>query len=114
MTTASRRRFLRLSTMTGLSAVGVAVPSAQAQQPAPASEAPVLGEKEPQAMALGYVIDASRVDKVKFPKYAPPQRCANCQLYQGPPTAALAPCAIFGGKQVAGPGWCSAWVPRAA
>ncbi|MCG6888043.1 MAG: high-potential iron-sulfur protein [Gammaproteobacteria bacterium] len=37
--------------------------------------------------------------------------CANCQLYSG--TADWGPCAIFPGRQVAGAGWCSAWVKRA-
>lgn len=103
---ASRRSFLKLSTASGLAvACGVA-----AAQPA----APMLSEKDAQAMALGYVADAGRADKTRFPKYAPEQKCATCQLYQGPPTAATAPCAIFGGKAVAGPGWCSAWVARKA
>jgi len=102
----TRRSFLQLSTSSGLA---LACGTSLAQTPAP-----VLSEAEPQAQALGYVADAARVDKVKFPKYAPGQRCAACQLYQGPPNAPMAPCAIFMGKQVAGPGWCSAFVPRAA
>jgi hypothetical protein len=102
----TRRSFLQLSTSSGLA---LACGTSLAQTPAP-----VLSEAEPQAQALGYVADAARVDKAKFPKYAPGQRCAACQLYQGPPTAPMAPCAIFMGKQVAGPGWCSAFVPRAA
>jgi hypothetical protein len=104
----SRRQFIQLSTSTGLTlACGVALAQASAT-------APVLSEKDPQAVALGYVADAKRVDKAKFPKYAPGQHCAACQLYQGPVSAPMAPCAIFGGKQVAGPGWCSAFVPRGA
>jgi hypothetical protein len=102
----TRRRFLRLSTSSGLA---LACGSSLAQTPAP-----VLNEAEPQAQALGYVADAARVDKAKFPKYVQGQRCAACQLYQAPPATPMAPCAIFAGKQVAGPGWCSAFVPRAA
>ena len=113
----TRRRFLSLSSV---SAIAVAGSSAQAQRTtlpptaasAPPSNAPMLSEQDPQAVALGYVADARKVDKAKFPKYAPPQRCAVCQLYQGPQSAPTAPCAIFGGKQVAGPGWCNAYVPR--
>ena len=75
---------------------------------------PVLSEQEPQAVALGYVTDARKVDKAKFAKYQAGQRCANCQLYQGAPTLPMAPCAVFAGKQVAGPGWCSAYAPRAS
>jgi hypothetical protein len=91
-------------------AVGVALVAGPAR--AQANAKPV-DEKEPQAVALGYVTDAKRVDKTKFPKYAAPQQCASCQLYQGAATAPTAPCAIFGGRPVAGPGWCSAYVAKA-
>ena len=72
----------------------------------------MLDEKDPQAVALGYVADAKRVDTKKHPKYAPGQTCANCALYQGKPTDKTAPCPLFAGKHVAGPGWCSAWAKR--
>jgi hypothetical protein len=72
-----------------------------------------VDEKEPQAVALGYVTDAKRVDKAKFPKYAPPQRCAICQFYTAPATAPMGPCTIFASRPVAGPGWCSAYVAKA-
>lgn len=75
--------------------------------------APALDEKDPQAAALGYVVDAAKADKAKFPKYAPGQTCSTCQLYQGSASNPTAPCALFGGKQVAGKGWCSAWVKKA-
>ncbi|HEV2612065.1 MAG TPA: high-potential iron-sulfur protein [Noviherbaspirillum sp.] len=78
-----------------------------------AADAPKLSETDPQAQALGYKDNAKAVDKKKFPKYAEGQLCSNCQLYQGKATDPMAPCAIFGGKQVAGPGWCSAWVKKA-
>ena len=45
----------------------------------------MVDEKDPQAVALGYVADASRVDAKKYPKYAAGQNCANCALYQGKP-----------------------------
>jgi hypothetical protein len=77
------------------------------------STAPMVDEKDPQAVALGYVADAKRVDTKKFPKYAAGQSCANCMLYQGKPADKAAPCPLFAGKQVAGPGWCSAWVKKA-
>ena len=52
-----------------------------------AQSAPMVDEKDPQAVALGYVADAKRVDKAKFPKYSPSQHCAICQFYQGPAAA---------------------------
>lgn len=71
-----------------------------------------LEESDPQAAALGYKHDSKQVDKAKFPKHEPSQTCSNCQLYQGKPDDPWAPCAIFAGKQVAGPGWCSAWIKK--
>ena len=81
---------------------------------APALRAQVkLDEKDAQATALGYLADASKTDIKKYPKYAVGQNCANCALYQGKPSDAMAVCPLFSGKQVAGKGWCSAWVKKA-
>lgn len=73
----------------------------------------LLSETDPQAVALGYVADASKVDTKKYPKYAAGQVCANCMLYQGKPGDASGGCPLFAGKQVAAKGWCSAWVKKA-
>jgi hypothetical protein len=71
-----------------------------------------LDEKDPQAVALGYVADATKTDIKKFPKYAAGQICTNCALYQGKPTDAAGGCPLFAGKQVAGKGWCSAYAKK--
>jgi hypothetical protein len=73
----------------------------------------MVGESDPQAVALGYVSDATKADKKKFPQYAPGQECANCQLYQGQPGSASGPCPLYAGKQVAAKGWCSAYTKKA-
>jgi High potential iron-sulfur protein len=73
----------------------------------------LVDEKDAQAVALVYVADAKRVDTKKFPKFAAGQNCGNCALYQGKPTDKAAACALFPGKLVAGPGWCSAWAKKA-
>ena len=73
----------------------------------------LVGEKEPQAVALGYVADAKNVDAKKYPKFAAGQNCANCALYQGKATDKAAACPLFAGKLVAGPGWCNAWAKKA-
>ena len=101
----TRRHAIHLLTGSALGAVG----AARAQNAPPA-----LSETDPQAQSLGYVSDAKRADKARFPKYAAGQHCAACQLYQGAATLPMAPCALFAGKQVAGPGWCSAFVARPA
>lgn len=72
-----------------------------------------LDEKDPQAVALGYVADATKTDTKKYPKYAAGQVCSNCALYQGKPSDAAGGCPLFGAKQVAGKGWCSAWAKKA-
>ena len=77
------------------------------------AQAATLSESDPQASALGYKADTTKVDKAKFPKHEPSQMCSNCQLFQGKPTDAAGPCTLFAGKQVAGKGWCSAWVKKA-
>ena len=68
----------------------------------------LVDEKDAQALALGYVADAKRVDAKKFPKFAAGQNCANCALYQGKATDKAAGCPLF-----AGAGWCSAWAKKA-
>jgi len=72
----------------------------------------MVDPKDAQAAALGYVADATSVDTKKYPRYAAGQVCSNCALYTGKPDDKSGPCSIFPGKQVAGPGWCSAWVKK--
>jgi len=72
----------------------------------------MLSPTDPQAAALGYNPDASKVDKAKFPQYAAPQACGNCALYQGG-AAATGPCPLYPGKQVSNKGWCSAYNKKA-
>jgi hypothetical protein len=77
------------------------------------ADAPKVSESDPTAVALGYKNDAAQVDKAKYAKYAAGQQCNNCQFFQGKPTDAWAPCPMFGGKQVSGKGWCSAYTKKA-
>lgn len=42
----------------------------------------LVDEKDPQAVALGYVAEAKRVDVKKFPKFSASQSCANCGMVQ--------------------------------
>ena len=71
-----------------------------------------LDEKDAQALALGYVVDATKADTKKYPKYAAGQNCAGCALYQGKASDAAGLCPLFAGKQVASKGWCSAWAKK--
>lgn len=77
------------------------------------ADGPMVDEKDPQAVALGYVSDTTKANKAKYPNHTPAQMCSNCALYQGKPGAAAGPCPLFAGKQVSSHGWCSAWAKKA-
>ncbi len=79
-------------------------------RPAHGAASEQVSEADPQAQALGYKADATKVDKVKFPKFAAGQTCSSCQLYQGKAGDTAGPCPLFQNKLVAAAGWCSAWV----
>ena len=79
---------------------------------APAHAQAKVDEKDAQAVALGYVSDATKADTKKFPKYAAGQMCSNCALYQGKASDPAGACPLFAGKQVASKGWCSAWAKK--
>lgn len=72
-----------------------------------------LDEKDPQAVALSYVHDTTKVDAKKHPKHANEQKCSNCALFQGKAGDAWGGCPLFGAKQVNANGWCSAWAKKA-
>jgi hypothetical protein len=95
----SRRRFIAIVPLLGAAALARA-------------ETPLVDPKDPQAAALGYTPDATKVDKAKYPKYAAGQACANCALYQGKAGDASGPCPLYAGKAVLAKAWCSAWVKR--
>lgn len=99
----SRRQFIQIVPVAG--AALLAGRAAQAQ-------GAMVGEKDPQAAALGYVADATKADKAKYKSYAAGQTCGNCALYQGKPADAAGGCPLFAGKQVAAKGWCSAWAKK--
>ncbi len=72
-----------------------------------------IDEKDPQAAAVGYLHDTTKVDAKKYPKHDKAQKCSNCQLYQGKASDAWGGCPLFAGKQVAGNGWCTAYAKKA-
>ena len=49
----------------------------------------MVNEKDPQAAALGYAADTTKVDAKKFPKHAASQKCNNCALYQAKATCIM-------------------------
>lgn len=73
-----------------------------------AAELPHLDVKDPSAVALGYVENATQVDAKKYPTFVKGSRCDNCLLLQGS-SGAYRPCNLFPGKLVSAAGWCSGW-----
>jgi hypothetical protein len=74
-----------------------------------AAEPPHLDVKDPAAIALGYVENASQIDLKKHPAYIKGTNCENCLLLQGSTGSHYRPCNLFPGKVVAASGWCSGW-----
>ena len=99
----SRRHFMIMS------AAGAATLALNSKVQAQA----MVDEADPQAAALGYKADAAKIDKAKYAKYAAPQACNGCALYQGIASSATGGCALFPGKQVSAKGWCSAYAKKA-
>ena len=97
----SRRQFIQIVPVAGATLLAGREALAQAK----------IEESDPQAQALGYVHDATKVNKAKQPKYTAGQACGGCQLFQG--KDAWGACPLFGGKQVNSKGWCNAWVKKA-
>jgi hypothetical protein len=64
------------------------------------------------AQSLGYVEDATKVDKSKFPSYQVGQKCSACRFYQGAAGKPYGPCQIFAGKEVNSNGWCVSFQPK--
>jgi hypothetical protein len=73
-----------------------------------AADLPHLNVKDPQAIKLGYVENATEVDAKKYPAYVKGSRCDNCLLLQGS-SGAYRPCNLFPGKLVSAAGWCTGW-----
>lgn len=97
----SRRSFIQIVPMAGVALLGPRVAFGADVDP-----------KDPQALALGYVADATMANKGKFPKYAAGQDCSNCQLYQGKAGDSKGACPLFPGKTVEAKGWCSAYTKK--
>ena len=106
----NRRNFLKLGVQAGGGALALSAIPIQLL----AGEE--VGEDEPLAKAMGYVMDAADVDTAKFPKRAgeagASQFCNNCALFAGTAEDELAPCSIFQNRPVRGLGWCNAWVAK--
>ncbi len=106
-----RRQFLKFGLKAGGGAIALgAIPLTLLAQDGRVSPDEAL------AQAMGYVEVAENTDTEKFPKRAGEaganQYCYNCALYDGSEEDEWAPCSIFQNREVAGAGWCNAWVAK--
>lgn len=106
----SRRALVKGGLIAGacIPALGLVTGTAQA------AGLPPLDPKDPTAVALGFVTDATKVDAAANATYKPTQKCSNCAQYQGKPGDASAGCNIFAGKSVPAGGWCKVWAAKPA
>jgi High potential iron-sulfur protein len=104
----SRRAVTRRSLVKSLATAAAAVSILRSVE-SRAADLPHLDVKDPQAVAVGYVEDAARVDAKKYTAYVKGSRCDNCLLLQGSSGASYRPCNLFAGKLVSAAGWCSGW-----
>ena len=59
-----------------------------------------LDPNDPQAKALGFVTDASKVSASAEPTFKPSQKCGTCAQFQGKAGDATGGCNIFVGHTV--------------
>lgn len=81
---------------------------------AAAAGLPALDPKDPTAAALGFVLDASKVDAKANTTYKPNQKCGTCAQFQGKAGDTSGGCNIFAGKSVPVGGWCKVWAAKPA
>jgi High potential iron-sulfur protein len=73
---------------------------------------PHVADKDPMAVALGYIADVAKIDPKKTPTWKTGQKCSNCLQLQGKAGDAFRPCNLFPGKLVSANGWCKAYVKK--
>ena len=104
-----RRQALRLMAA-GIASVPLAglVGSAAAL----AADLPHVDEASAQAMALKYVHDATKAERVdKGGTPGDQQLCSNCQFIQAA-EGEWRPCQLFPGMAVHESGWCMSWMKK--
>jgi High potential iron-sulfur protein len=77
-----------------------------------AATVPHVTDKDPMAVALGYIADVAKIDPKKTPTWKAAQKCSNCLQLQGKVGDAFRPCNLFPGKLVSANGWCKAYVKK--
>lgn len=87
-------------------AVGLGGPAALCAQ----SALKRVEEAEPKATAIGYRHDSAKVDKARYPKHDPAQRCHNCLAFApDKPSDEWGECDLMSDRLVNRNGWCSSY-----
>ena len=102
----------RRTLVKGAIAAGAIIPAMGLVDTAAAAALPPLSDADPQAKALGYVADTTKVDAKANPTHKPEQKCGNCAQFQGKAADASGGCNIFAGKSVNANGWCKVWAKK--
>ncbi len=102
MHTSTRRVFI-LQVVAGTAALASGSAMAQMKR---------MEETEKQAVTLGYVHDAARVDAKKWPKFVAGSNCSNCKAFIGKPGQEWGECSLIDDRQVSSKGWCSSYVKK--
>jgi hypothetical protein len=86
--------------------------TASSTQAASGSDLPHISADDPAARAVGFSLDASKVDRARYPEHLKGQVCRKCVQFKGGPTDPWGPCMVFAGKQVPAGGWCTSFAAR--
>ncbi len=66
-----------------------------------------LTEADPYAKSMGFRLDTTQVDQVKYPRHdAALQQCSKCQLFSPKAGEPIGACSFYGGRLVPQGGWC--------
>ncbi|MDE2473681.1 MAG: high-potential iron-sulfur protein [Alphaproteobacteria bacterium] len=100
----SRRSFFTSSAVIIAAICGSAASQAQTTQ--------AVTENDPAASALGFHLNASTVDKAKYPTYEAGQSCSGCAFFQADAGTTEGKCSMYGGRTVPSTAWCAAFFKR--
>ena len=100
------RRTVLKGALTSLAAIPVVAFVGRAQ-----AAGTKLDPADPQAKALGYVADASKIDASNT-LYKAGSHCSTCVQWKGAASDAEAACGIFVGKVVPAGGWCKVYAKK--
>jgi hypothetical protein len=107
-----QHKMTRRAMVKGSLIAGALVPALGLIGNAEADALTALDPNDPQAKALGFVTDASKVSAAANATYKAGQKCSTCAQFQGKAGDATGACNIFVGHTVPAGGWCKVWAAK--